>query len=126
MSARKDGKAARRGEKRDESTRNKIVPQCKMMWPKMIQFLLDYPGGIARTKPKMDFAGRSNSFYFSIRDGEFQYGYAYDGIYPDFGGGSCASHDFRGQEVFEAFEPKCTCPQCVRVCCCECCKCKQI
>lgn len=131
MSTRKNGKEPRRGDRRIVTGRTKVVPQCKMTWPKMIQFLLDYPDAIARNRIGTDFAGRIAWFYFTIRNGELQYAHSYEGKYPDFSDGSkmAAAHDFRSSIIFEAFEPKCACPTClerVQVICCGCCKCKQL
>lgn len=127
MSARKDGRGHRRGAKRDNGRHDRIVPQCKMGWAKMFQFLLDYPGGIARSQGKQDWAGRTVYYYFTIKEGELHYSPRFDSEQPDFEStkaGSCAGHDFCEVRWFEAFEPHCTCPQCVRVVHCCCCKCR--
>mgnify|MGYP003619257404 CR=1 FL=1 len=128
MSARKDGLKHRKGAKRANGRHAKVVPQCKMGWSKMFQFLLDYPHGIARSHGENDFAGRTAYYYFTIRNGELMYDYQYDGEPPHFREtkGSCAGHDFIQLKWFEAYEPSCTCPQCVQVVhCCNCCRCKE-
>jgi len=126
MSARKDGKKARRGSRRELTPRSKVVPQCKMAWPKMIQFLLDYPDAVARSFGRRDFAGRTCFFYFTIRKGELHYDYCHDEQVPEFEmrRGTAATHDFTELKWFEAYEPKCACPKCTghwNHCCCCCC-----